>query len=123
MRSSTFALTAALLFSGAALAAVGGPRGNAAAGQQRFETAPEGGQACASCHLDGGTGSIDGNTPLLAGQYPDYLEKALKDYRGGVRKNVIMAAQASSLTDAEIADLAAFLASRQESVHVFNKAD
>lgn len=121
MRKNVFALSFCLIASGAALASVGGPRGNVAAGEQRFTTAPEGGQACASCHLEGGTKSIDGNTPLLAGQYADYLEKALKDYRDGHRKNVIMAAQAASLTDDEIANITAYLYRQQEAVHVYRK--
>ena len=124
MRLSTLA-TALLAFAAGSVLAVGAPRGNIAAGQQRFETAPEGGQACASCHLDGGSKSIDGNTPLLAGQYADYLEKALKDYRSGARVNVLMNAQVSAtegankLTDADIQNIAAYLASQPQAVEVY----
>ena len=46
--------------------------------------------------------------PRIAGQQPDYLEKVLKDYKSGARKNAIMAPQAANLTDQDIADLAAY---------------
>ncbi len=66
---------------------------------------------CATCH------GADGNSPspafpTLAGQYQDYLEKSLKDYRSGARQNAIMAGFATSLSDEDIADLAAFYASQ-----------
>lgn len=124
MRIQTLATVIALVFAGGVLA-VGAPKGNIAAGKQKFETAPEGGQACASCHLEGGSKAIDGNTPLLAGQYADYLEKALKDYRSGARVNVLMNAQvgaedgANKLTDADIANIAAYLAAQPAAVQVY----
>lgn len=124
MRFQTLATASLLLFAGTVLA-VGAPKGNIAAGKQRFEATPEGGQSCASCHLEGGAKAIDGNTPLLAGQYADYLEKALKDYRSGARVNVLMNAQvgaadgANKLTDADIQNIAAYLASQPQSVHVY----
>lgn len=124
MRLHTLAATALLLVSGSALA-VGPPRGDIAAGKQKFEATPEGGQSCASCHLDSGAKAIDGNTPLLAGQYADYLEKTLKDYRSGARVNVLMNAQVGAtdgtnkLTDDDIANIAAYLAAQPEAVHVY----
>ena len=110
MSQKILVLALATLFAGSALA-VGGPRGNAAAGQQRFEATPEGGQSCASCHLEGGSKSIDGNTPLLAGQYADYLAKALLDYQTGARKNPIMVGIAKPLSKKDMQDLAAYYAS------------
>ena len=124
MRLQTLATASLLLFAGTVLA-VGAPKGDIAAGKQRFEATPEGGQSCASCHLEGGAKSIDGNTPLLAGQYADYLEKALKDYRSGARVNVLMNAQVSAtdgankLTDADIQNIAAYLASQPQAVEVY----
>ena len=49
--------------------------------------------------------------PKLGGQVASYLEIALRGYRDGTRKHPTMVAQASSLTDQEIADVAAYLAS------------
>jgi cytochrome c553 len=124
MRSKTLATAALALFAGSVLA-VGAPKGDIAAGKAKFEATPEGGQACASCHLEDGAKAIDGNTPLLAGQYADYLEKSLKDYRSGARVNVLMNAQvgatdgANKLTDADIQNIAAYLASRPQSVHIY----
>lgn len=124
MRLQTLATASLLLFAGTVLA-VGAPKGDIAAGKQRFEATPEGGQSCASCHLEGGAKSIDGNTPLLAGQYADYLEKALKDYRSGARVNVLMNAQVSAtegankLTDADIQNIAAYLAAQPQAVEIY----
>ena len=124
MRLTTLATASLALFAGTVLA-VGAPKGDITAGKQRFEATPEGGQSCASCHLEGGAKSIDGNTPLLAGQYADYLEKALKDYRSGARVNVLMNAQVSAtdgankLTDADIQNIAAYLASQPQAVEIY----
>ena len=124
MRLQTLATASLLLFAGTVLA-VGAPKGDITAGKQRFEATPEGGQSCASCHLEGGAKSIDDNTPLLAGQYADYLEKALKDYRSGARVNVLMNAQVSAtegankLTDADIQNIAAYLAAQPQAVEIY----
>ena len=50
--------------------------------------------------------------PKLAGQYPDYLAKALRDYKSGQRKNPIMAGMAQGLTDKDIENLARIFTSR-----------
>ncbi len=124
MRLHLIAAASLALVAGTAFA-VGAPKGNIAAGKQKFEATPEGGQSCASCHLDSGANAIDGNTPLLAGQYADYLEKSMKDYRSGARINVLMNAQigpdgSNPLTDADIANIAAYLAAQPEAVHVYS---
>ena len=69
-------------------------------------------KVCAACHgADGNSQSPD--FPRLAGQYEDYLVKALNDYKSGARKNPIMAPQAASLSKRDIADLAAFYSRQQ----------
>ena len=61
-------------------------------------------EVCAACHgADGNSTSQD--FPKLAGQYPDYLDKALRDYKSGDRKNPIMAKH-------DIEDLAAYYSSQ-----------
>jgi cytochrome c553 len=66
-------------------------------------------QICAACHgLDGNSQVAD--YPKLAGQYPDYLAKALRDYKSGARKNPIMAGMAAPLTPKDIDDVAAYYA-------------
>ena len=67
-------------------------------------------EICQACHgLDGNSQSPD--YPKLGGQYPDYLQKALRDYKSGARKNPIMAGFAGALTDKDIENLAAYYAS------------
>lgn len=69
---------------------------------------------CQSCHGEKGAKPILPQYPVLAGQYTDYLEHSLKDYRSGQRKNAVMKAQAANLSDADIKALAKYF-SRQES--------
>lgn len=72
---------------------------------------------CQACHGADGNGIGDPQYPLLAGQYADYLEKALHDYRSGERDNAIMKGFASTLSDEDIINLAAFFAS-QSTTHL-----
>jgi cytochrome c553 len=50
------------------------------------------------------------SVPELVGQRPEYLIAALKAYRSGERSHGTMHAQASSLSDQDMEDLAAYLA-------------
>jgi cytochrome c553 len=65
---------------------------------------------CVACHGEDGRGTAP-NFPVLAGQYADYLAFALKQYRSGERENALMAPWAANLSDADIADLAAYFSS------------
>ncbi len=69
-------------------------------------------QTCAGCH--GIPGSFNANpiyhVPKLGGQNADYLEVALLGYRRGTRGHETMQAQAASLSDQDIADVAAYFA-------------
>jgi cytochrome c553 len=65
---------------------------------------------CAACHGKDFASPIDPTYPTLAGQYPDYLEKTLRDYQTGRRKNAIMAGQAKPLSRDDIRNLSAYLA-------------
>ena len=67
--------------------------------------APEKAAVCAACHGADGKAALP-IYPHLAGQYSNYIEQALREYRAGTRKNPVMAAQAGSLTDADIRQLA-----------------
>jgi cytochrome c553 len=64
---------------------------------------------CVACHGKDLASPVDPSYPKLAGQYPDYLEKALRDYQTGARKNPIMAGLAKPLSRTDIKDLAAYL--------------
>lgn len=48
--------------------------------------------------------------PRLGGQHPEYIVAALKEYRSNNRPHPTMRAQASSLSDQDIDDIAAYLA-------------
>ena len=69
-------------------------------------------QTCAGCH--GIPGSFNANpvyhVPKLGGQNADYIEVALQGYRRGTRGHETMQAQAASLSDQDIADIAAYFA-------------
>ena len=97
-------LASLLLLAGIARVDAAGVEGNAVAGKQKAA-------ACAACHGADGNKTIDGNHPKLAGQYADYLLKALKDYKSGNRSNAIMAGQVQNLSEADMANLAVYYAS------------
>lgn len=71
------------------------------------EQAPAKANTCVGCHGADGN-SIVATFPKIAGQHAQYLEKALKDYRDGFRKDPTMAAFAKGLNDQEIKDLAEY---------------
>ena len=68
-------------------------------------------QQCAACHGKDFVSAVDPTYPKLAGQYVDYLEKALRDYQTGARKNAIMAGLAKPLSREDIRNVSAYLAS------------
>jgi cytochrome c553 len=102
MKTNT--LLAFALFCLAGQAAAMGVKGDAAAGKQKAT-------ACAACHGADGNKTLDNTYPKLAGQYPDYLLKALKEYKSGKRVNAVMAGQVQALTDADMANLAVYYGS------------
>ncbi len=73
--------------------------------------APAKAVTCIGCHGADGN-SVVPNFPNIAGQHASYLEKQLKDFRDGFRKDASMAAFAKGLTDEEIKALAAFYAAQ-----------
>ena len=68
-------------------------------------------EVCAACHGPDGN-STTGDFPRIAGQYADYLTKALRDYKTGARQDPIMGNFAKPLTDQEIENLAAYFSSQ-----------
>jgi len=74
-------------------------------------------EVCQACH------GMDGNStvpdyPKLGGQRPDYLAKALRDYKSGARKNAIMAGFAGTLSAADIENVAAYYSSQPPVLYV-----
>lgn len=91
-----------------------GPAVKPATDAKPVGTPPAAAAVCVSCHGTDGIG-ITPQYPSLAGQYDDYLVRALTDYKKGGRKNPIMAGFAAQLSAGDIEQLAAYY-SRQRSV-------
>lgn len=72
--------------------------------------------ACMGCHgIDGYRNAYPSfRVPKLGGQKADYIVLALQEYRAQTRPHRTMQAQAASLSDADMQDLAAFFASQGE---------
>lgn len=66
-------------------------------------------QQCAACHGKDFVTGLDPTYPKLAGQYQDYLEKVLRDYKSGARNNAIMNGIAKPLTRDDIRNVSAYL--------------
>jgi cytochrome c553 len=80
-----------------------GPAGNAEAGRGKASM-------CIGCHeIPGYKASFPHvfSVPMITGQTAKYIEAALQAYRKGDRSHPTMRAIAGSLTDQDIADLAA----------------
>jgi cytochrome c553 len=92
----------------AVLALVSQPDPGFAADVKRGEQLAQ--QQCAACHGKDFVTTTDPTYPKLAGQYVDYLEKALRDYQTGARKNAIMAGLAKPLSRDDVRNLAAYIA-------------
>jgi cytochrome c553 len=100
---------------GAALAAVlaaplvmaqGAPAGDAAKGREKT-------QMCQGCHgIEGWRTAFPEvyRVPKISGQHEAYLVKALQQYKSGERSHPSMRGIAASLSDQDMADLAAYFA-------------
>ncbi len=70
-------------------------------------------QLCQGCH--GATGnSTEPLIPKLAGQYSIYIVKELRNYQAGVRTHQIMNAMSATVSDEDLADIAAYFASQEK---------
>lgn len=85
--------------------------GNAANGKAISE------KVCAACHGVDGAKPVAPENPILAGQYSDYIVKALSDYKSGKRKNPVMKAMVDPLKKQDIEDLAAWFSTQKSSLH------
>lgn len=74
--------------------------GNIADGQNKA-------RACQVCHGPGGK-STNPVYPILSGQHAQYIQKQLRAFREGTRKDPIMNGMAAPLSDQDIEDVAAF---------------
>jgi cytochrome c553 len=97
MKKLTLALAATVMMSGSALAA------DAAAGKGKS-------MMCSACHGTAGISAVP-TYPNLAGQKEAYTVKQLKDFKSGKRNDPTMKGMVASLSDADMANLAAYYAS------------
>lgn len=110
MRTVLIAMAVSLSVSAASAA---GLVGDAAAGKTKAA-------ACGACH------GADGNSPAptfpkLAGQGERYLVKQIHDIKSGARPVPAMAGQTDSLSEQDIADIAAYYAGQKGSVNQAKK--
>jgi len=101
---TTIAALAALALAGSAFAQA--PAGDAARGREKV-------QMCQGCHgIEGWRTAFPEvyHVPRIAGQHPAYFVKALQAYKSGERSHPSMRGIAASLTDQDMADLAAYYA-------------
>ncbi len=59
---------------------------------------PAAAAVCVACHGADGIGVVP-QYPTLAGQHPDYIVQALKEYKSGARKNPVMAGMAAQVKE------------------------
>jgi cytochrome c553 len=67
---------------------------------------------CAACHTNDGSRGSSAN-PIIQGQHPDYLVKQLAEFKAGKRESPIMRPMATSLSEADMKNVAAFYASKE----------
>ena len=97
-------LSALALSLGVALGTGAQANGDAVVGKQKFDT-------CAGCHGIPGYNNVypTYRVPKVAGQNAAYLVAALQGYKNGSRPHKTMQSQAVSLSDQDMADIAAYL--------------
>ncbi len=107
---TTVLLSAALLLGIGTAHAQDQVKGNKADGKTLVYT-------CAGCHGVPGYQNVypTYHVPRIAGQNEQYIIDALHEYQKGNREHPTMNAQAESLSDQDIADIAAYLSSLKPS--------
>jgi cytochrome c553 len=88
---------------GTAFAASLAVAGDAAAGKMKYAI-------CAGCHGPSGAGNEALKYPKLAGLDAAYIEEQLHAFKSGARDNATMKAMTAGLNDADMENLAAYIA-------------
>ena len=112
MRFVASTLIACAAIAGPALAQTAPAPGNAAAGKQKTAM-------CIGCHGIAGWRTAYPevyHVPMIHGQHQAYIVKALQAYRSGERSHPSMRAIAASLTDDDMANLAAYYGGQSTTV-------
>lgn len=100
----TAAALAAPVFSASA-AGAGPAKPDLAKGAATFST------VCVACHAADGNSTIPAN-PKLAQQHPEYLVKQLQEFKSGKRSSAVMQGFASSLSEDDMRNISAWVASK-----------
>lgn len=66
---------------------------------------------CAACHGADGNSAVTVN-PKLAQQHPDYIVKQLQEFKSGKRANAIMMGMSAALSEQDMKNIAAWLATK-----------
>jgi cytochrome c553 len=69
---------------------------------------------CAACHGPEGNSVIPVN-PKLSQQHPDYLVKQLTEFKAGKRENAVMLGMSAALSESDMKNIAAWLATKKAS--------
>lgn len=104
MKTSKTILALALIAGPTLAGAQAAATGDSAAGARKT-------QMCAGCHgIDGWRTAYPEvyHVPKIGGQHPAYIVKALQEYKSGERSHPSMRAIAATLSDQDMADLAAY---------------
>lgn len=67
---------------------------------------------CAACHAADGNSTTPAN-PKLGQQHPEYLVKQLHEFKSGKRANAVMSGMVAGLSDADMSNIAYWLASQK----------
>ena len=73
-------------------------------------------ESCLGCHSEGPNAAS--NIPRLAGQYGNYMVKAMKDYQSGKRNNTLMQSMVNGLSEEDLENISAYFASMNGLVSV-----
>jgi len=69
-------------------------------------------EVCVACHTNDGSRGSAAN-PILQGQHPEYLVKQLTEFKAGKRDSAVMKGFASTLSEQDMKNVAAFYGSKQ----------
>ncbi|MGB0721730.1 MAG: c-type cytochrome [Gammaproteobacteria bacterium] len=97
----TAAAAALVLVSGSAMA------GDAAKGEGLYAA-----KGCVGCHGPNGKSMNEATYPSLAGKDEAFVVEQIKAFKAGTRSNPMMSPMAATITEAEAADIGAYVATK-----------
>ncbi|HTX24155.1 MAG TPA: c-type cytochrome [Steroidobacteraceae bacterium] len=93
----------------------GKPLQREAAAGASARTPPPAAAVCVACHGADGVG-VAAQYPDIAGQHPDYIVQALREYQTGARKNPVMAGMAAQVKPGDLKEIAEYYGSLRPSL-------